>query len=159
MRLCILSGQSRYDKLSVCRNHSLPLYFLSALLYSLDSSVLILNSCFYHHYITLLCILLLSLKCSSFNSSASNLPLSPDFLSLNCSYSYSYVTFFLPLLSFLYAGHHGCGWSSTTVQERAKKEEERDTMNSNLSAAEDEEKCFFFCLGPCIALIAQQDYA
>lgn len=73
-----------------------------------------------------------SLKISCFNSSASNFPLLPDSLSPSCSYSCSYssVFFFLPHLSFMYAGHHGCGWSRTTVQERAKKE--RDTMNSNL---------------------------
>lgn len=44
-------------------------------------------------------------------------------VNLSCSYSCSRssVSLFLPLLSFLYAGHRGCGWSSTTVQGREQK--------------------------------------
>lgn len=62
MTLCIISGQSRYDKFSACCYHSLPLCLslsLSGLIYSLESSVLILSCVsFSHHSIILLCILL-----------------------------------------------------------------------------------------------------
>lgn len=53
MRLYILSGQIRYDKLGVCCYHSLPFLSLPALLYFIDSSLLIF---FYINSILLLCI-------------------------------------------------------------------------------------------------------
>lgn len=103
-----------------------PSLFLSFSL-SLFSAIILtpLSSTFllYISNITLLSFFVFSwLKCPCFNSSSSILPLLPD-LSLSCSNSCSHssASFFHPLLSFLYAGHHGCGWSSTTVQERAKK--------------------------------------